>query len=144
MNKVMSYGPTVELSDKEKDEVWRFRHHLTRDKRALTKLVKSVNWTESAESRQAIALLPKWAEIDVDDALELLAPWVRTPEVRTYAVDRLRKADDEELLLYLLQLVQALKFEPKHSKEDQSSDSSLASFLVARSAANFKLGNYLH
>lgn len=144
LNKVMSYGPTVELSEKEKDEVWRFRHHLTRDKRALTKLVKSVNWTEQTESRQVIALLPRWAEIDVDDALELLGPGVQNPAVRAYAVDRLRKADDEELLSYLLQLVQALKFEPRHAKENDDIDSSLASFLIVRSAANFKLGNFLY
>jgi phosphatidylinositol 3-kinase len=145
LNKVLSYGPTVELSDKEKDEIWRFRHHLTRDKRALTKLAKSVNWNEPAESRQAIALLPKWAEIDVDDALELLGPSVRNPEMRTYAVDRLRKADDEELLLYLLQLVQALKFEPPvMARNEHDPDSSLASFVIARSAANFKLGNFLY
>lgn len=144
LNRIMTYGPMVELADKEKDEIWRFRHHLTRDKRALTKLVKSVNWHEDSESRQAIALLPKWVEIDVDDALELLGPGVRNASVRAYAVDRLRKADDEELLLYLLQLVQALKFEPKHEKDDGETDSSLKSFLVKRSAANLKLGNFLH
>ncbi|KXT06812.1 hypothetical protein AC578_7106 [Pseudocercospora eumusae] len=145
LNRIMSYGPTVELTDKEKDEIWRFRHHLTRDKRALTKLVKSVNWLEPAESRQAIALLPKWVDIDIDDALELLGPGIRHPSVRAYAVDRLRKADDEELLSYLLQLVQALKFEnQQRAREDDDADSSLASFLIARSAANLKLGNYLH
>ena len=144
LNRIMSYGPTVELSDKEKDEVWRFRHHLTRDKRALTKLVKSVNWNEQTESRQAISFLPKWAEIDVDDALELLGPGVRNPAVRAYAVERLRKADDDELLLYLLQLVQALKFEPQQAKDESDADSSLASFLVVRSAANFKLANFLY
>ncbi|QIX01273.1 hypothetical protein AMS68_006790 [Peltaster fructicola] len=141
LNHIMSYGPAVELSDKEKDEVWRFRHHLTRHKRALTKLVKSVNWSEPTESKQAIALLPKWAEIDVDDALELLGPGIESQAVRAYAVDRLRKADDDELLLYLLQLVQALKFAPS---TDQSPDSSLSSFLISRSAANLKLGNFLH
>ncbi|KAF2721707.1 phosphatidylinositol 3-kinase [Polychaeton citri CBS 116435] len=147
LNRIMQYGPTVDLTDKEKDEVWRFRHHLTRDKRALTKLVKSVNWNESGESRQAIALLPKWVEIDVDDALELLGPGVENSAVRAYAVERLRKADDEELLMYLLQLVQALKFEPGQSKDESMTidqDSSLASFLIARSAANLKLGNFLH
>lgn len=146
LNRIMSYGPTVELKDQEKDEVWRFRHHLSRDKRALTKLVKSVNWNEPAESRQVIALLPKWAEIDVDDALELLGPGIKTQAVRAYAVDRLRKADDEELLLYLLQLVQALKFEAHAGKDNDGGveDSSLASFLIVRSAANLKLGNFLH
>nr|POF17127.1 phosphatidylinositol 3-kinase vps34 [Quercus suber] len=144
LNKIMRYGPTVELSEKEKDEVWRFRFHLTRDKRALTKLVKSVNWNEATESRQAITLLPRWVQIDVDDALELLGPGVQNAAVRAYAVDRLRKADDEELLSYLLQLVQALKFEPRHAKDEDDIDSSLASFLIVRSAANLKLGNFLH
>lgn len=145
LNKVITYGPTIELTDKEKDEIWRFRHHLSRNKRALTKLLKSVNWTEPSESRQAIALLPKWVEIDVDDALELLGPGFENPTVRAYAVDRLRKSDDEELLLYLLQLVQALKFEPRNNgKTEDETDSSLASFLIARSATNVKLVTYFY
>ncbi|PSK51682.1 hypothetical protein B9Z65_2949 [Elsinoe australis] len=146
LNVIMSYGPTKELSGEERDLVWKFRHHLTRDKRALTKLVKSVAWTDVNEVRQVSQLLPKWEEIDIDDALELLGPQFDNRDVRTYAVDRLRKADDEELLLYLLQLVQALKFEPDAKADDTAThaDSSLAGFLVARSAHNFKLGNYLH
>ncbi|GAB7360201.1 hypothetical protein MBLNU230_g7962t1 [Neophaeotheca triangularis] len=145
LKRIVAYGPTVELNAKEKDDIWKYRHYLSRDKRALTKLVKSVNWNESKEYSQVTALLSKWVEIDVDDALELLGPGVQNPTVRTYAVDRLRKADDEELLLYLLQLVQALKFEPQNdSTKEDDTDSSLASFLVARSAANLKLGNFLH
>merc|ERR1740137_329558 len=49
--------------------------------------------------------------MDVSDALELLGPTFQQVEVRRYAVARLQQADDEELLLYLLQLVQALKYE---------------------------------
>jgi phosphatidylinositol 3-kinase len=30
---IMSYGPTHELNPEERDLVWKFRHHLTRDKR---------------------------------------------------------------------------------------------------------------
>jgi phosphatidylinositol 3-kinase len=29
----MAYGPTHELNPEEKDLVWKFRHHLSRDKR---------------------------------------------------------------------------------------------------------------
>lgn len=146
LNDIMSYGPTRELSVEEKDLVWKFRHHLTRDKRALTKFVKSVAWADANEVRQVAQLLPKWEEIDIDDALELLGPQFDDRDVRTYAVNRLRQADDEELLLYLLQLVQALKFEPEAKNDDAAThaDSSLAGFLVARSAQNFQLGNYLH
>lgn len=146
LNTIMAYGPTQELNPEEKDLIWKFRHHLTREKRALTKFVKSVSWNDPSEARQAVQMLPRWTEIDVDDALELLGPTFDNPAVRAYAVDRLRKADDDELLLYLLQLVQALKFERVPIVEDGSSadDSSLARFLVARAADNFLLGNYLH
>ncbi|KAI4252376.1 MAG: hypothetical protein L6R42_007989, partial [Xanthoria sp. 1 TBL-2021] len=132
-----------ELKGEEVDLVWKFRHHLTKDRRALTKFVKSVNWQDLNESRQAVQILPKWTEIDVDDALELLGPTLDNPAVRAYAVDRLRESDDDELLLYLLQLVQALKFE-KISPADSTQDSSLAKFLISRATKNLMLGNYLH
>ncbi|CZS91603.1 hypothetical protein WAI453_011791 [Rhynchosporium graminicola] len=146
LNGIMAYSPTHMLSPEEKDLVWKFRHHLTRDKRALTKFVKSVNWHDQSESRQAVQILAKWTEVDVDDALELLGPTFDNSAVRTYAVDRLRKADDDELLLYLLQLVQALKFEriSPDSNKDATQDSSLAKFLISRATNNFLLGNYFH
>ena len=146
LNTIMAYGPTQELNSEEKDLIWKFRHHLTRDKRALTKFIKSVAWNDQSEARQAVQILPKWTEIDVDDALELLGPSFDNPAVRAYAVDRLRKADDEELLTYLLQLVQALKFEKISLDKDgiTSQSSSLASFLVSRATKNFILGNDLH
>lgn len=148
LNTIVSYGPTQELKAEEKDLVWKFRQHLTRDKRALTKFVKSVAWSDQSEARQAVQLLPKWTEIDVDDALELLGPTFDNSVVRAYAVERLRDADDDELLLYLLQLVQALKFEKISSSDnpDDSSaqDSSLAQFLISRAIQSPILGNYLH
>ncbi|KAL8857664.1 MAG: hypothetical protein Q9178_005829 [Gyalolechia marmorata] len=143
LNTIMSYGPTQKLEAEEIDLIWKFRHHLTKDKRALTKFVKSVRWHDQNEVRLAVQILPKWTEIDVDDALELLGPTLDNPAVRAYAVDRLRESDDDELLLYLLQLVQALKFE-KISSEDSTQDSSLATFLISRATKNMMLGNYLH
>ncbi len=144
LNEIISYGPTQDLNPEEKDVVWKFRHHLSKDKRALTKFVKATNWQDPNETRQAIDLIPYWAEIDVDAALELLGPTFDNPVVRAYAVDRLRKADDEELLLYLLQLVQALKFEKYEAEEEGIPESSLARFLIDRATNNFLLGNYLH
>lgn len=146
LNLIMSYPPTHILSPEETDLVWKFRYHLTRDKRAVTKFVKSVNWADQSESKQAIQVLSRWTEIDVDDSLELLGPSFSNPGVRSYAVDRLRKSGDSELLLYLLQLVQALKYEhiSIDDEQDSTKDSSLARFLIQRAAANFMLGNYFH
>ncbi|KAK4981751.1 Phosphatidylinositol (PI) 3-kinase [Elasticomyces elasticus] len=147
LNQIMAYGPTKEIDSDQRDLVWKFRHHLTREKRALTKLLKSTVWSDPKEVRLALQIMPKWTQIDVDDALELLGPTFDNPDVRAYAVDRLRRADDEELLLYLLQLVQALKFDLSAASEeavDSSVDSSLATFLIQRGAANMTLGSYLY
>lgn len=144
LNLIMSYSPTHILSPEEKDLIWKFRHHLTRSKKALTKFAKSVNWQDQSEARQAAQILGKWTDIDVDDALELLGPTFDNAALRAFAVERLRKADDDELLLYLLQLVQALKYEhiSPQSNHEVTQDSSLARFLISRAANSFKLGNY--
>jgi phosphatidylinositol 3-kinase len=104
--------PTQMLEPDEKDLIWRFRHYLCRDKRALAKFVQCVDWLDAAEATQATDLLEQWEPMDVDDALELLGPSFTASPVRAYAVSRLEDAADSDLILYLLQLVQALKYEP--------------------------------
>lgn len=47
-------------------------------------------------------------------------------------------------MLYLLQLVQALKFEYFDSKDPDPNSSSLAQFLIDRAISNPVLGTYLH
>ncbi|KAF9737770.1 hypothetical protein PMIN06_007262 [Paraphaeosphaeria minitans] len=136
---LLNRGPLDEITTQERDEIWKFRYFLSTKKRALTKFVKCVNWHNEREARQAAPMLDKWAEIDVDDALELLGSQFDHPVVRSYAVERLKKADDDELQLYLLQLVQALKYEAAGDGDD----SSLARFLVTRAANSLALGNFL-
>ncbi|KAK7116058.1 phosphatidylinositol 3-kinase catalytic subunit type 3-like [Littorina saxatilis] len=111
LKKIVSYPPTTLLSSEEQDLVWKFRFYLSQQKEALTKFLKCVNWNVPQEVKQATELMIRWQAIDVVDALELLTPAFSNPLVRKYAVSRLERADDEDLLLYLLQLVQALKYE---------------------------------
>lgn len=139
----------------------------------MTKFLKSVTWRDPSEVKQAVeVLLPQWTDIEVDDALELLGPGTVDSRVRSFAVKQLARADDDvsylpvvcnilidrsglfqELLLYLLQLLQALKFES--TVNDQRSlrmstnvishdDSGLADFLIDRSVQNPVLGNRFH
>ena len=112
LNEILSYPPTRVLTSAEMDRVWSFRFYLARDPKGLTKFLKSVVWTDPGEAKQATeVLLPMWTEPGLDDALELLGPTFKDPRVRSYAVRQLERAEDEELILYLLQLVQALKFD---------------------------------
>ncbi|XP_061469404.1 phosphatidylinositol 3-kinase catalytic subunit type 3 isoform X3 [Rhineura floridana] len=111
LNIIVSYPPTKQLTYEEQDLVWKFRYYLTHQEKALTKFLKCVNWFLPQEAKQALELLGKWKPMDVEDSLELLSSHFTNPTVRRYAVARLQQADDEDLLMYLLQLVQALKYE---------------------------------
>jgi phosphatidylinositol 3-kinase len=74
-------------------------------------------------------------------------------QVREYAIDTLATAPDAELRLYLLQLVQAIKYENTESAAAGLSSpggspgpsvSSLATFLIERASKNIELANYLY
>ena len=98
----MNYAPSQPLTSEEKDLIWKFRFYLTRDKRGLTKFLKSVTWRDPSEVKQAVEeLLPQWTEIDIDDALELLGPGTVDSRVRAFAVKQLDRADDEVCLSVL-------------------------------------------
>ncbi|KAI4988027.1 hypothetical protein ZWY2020_029657 [Hordeum vulgare] len=133
------YAPTpVSLSNElvTKQLVWKFRFSLMSEKKALTKFLRSVDWSDIQEAKQAVELMGKWETIDVADALELLSSDFNSEEVRAYAVSVLERADDEELQCYLLQLVQALRFE-------RSDKSRLAHFLVNRALSNIEIASFL-
>ncbi|XP_045514091.1 phosphatidylinositol 3-kinase catalytic subunit type 3 isoform X2 [Pieris brassicae] len=104
-------APAAPLSADEQDLIWKYRFYLSSHRRALTKFLECVNWNRPGEVRQALSMMKQWAPMDVEDALELLTPKFSHPAVRKYAISRLKQAPDEDLLLYLLQLVQALKYE---------------------------------
>ncbi|ELU04838.1 hypothetical protein CAPTEDRAFT_155274 [Capitella teleta] len=111
LNMIVSYSPTKTLTSEEKDLIWKFRFYLSNQKKALPKFLRSVNWNMAHEEKQALELLTRWSPMNVEDSLELLAPSFTHPAVRSYAVARLQQASDQDLMLYLLQLVQALRYE---------------------------------
>ncbi|KAM7484229.1 hypothetical protein LguiA_000238 [Lonicera macranthoides] len=136
IQRILKYPPTRTLSGDERQLLWKFRFSLMSEKRALTKFLRCVEWSDVQEAKQAIELMGRWEMIDVCDALELLSPVFESEEVRAYAVSVLERADDEELQCYLLQLVQALRFE-------RSDKSRLSHFLVQRSLCNIELASFL-
>ena len=152
LNQIANYPSTKTLTSEEQDLVWRFRFYLINQKKALAKFLKCPNWSVSSEAAQAIDLLPRWSPMDIEDALELLSPQFQHPAVRKYAVSRLRQAPDEDLLLYLLQLVQALRYEsyadpltPTDIKDQPvANDCDLASFLIERATGDERLANFFY
>ncbi|EDO17861.1 hypothetical protein Kpol_1043p51 [Vanderwaltozyma polyspora DSM 70294] len=120
LNKVINYPPGTTLTPHEKSSIWKYRYFLVNNKKALTKLLQSTNLSEETERTEVLELMDSWAEIDVDDAIELLGSAYKNISVRAYAVNRLKKASDKELELYLLQLVQAVCFESLSTFSDKS------------------------
>ena len=121
---IIQQPPTQSLNTDDKSLIWQFRYYLSLDKGALTKFLQCVDWGSNQESEEALDLLAKWQPLEPAAALELLTPKFQSPvhpKVRKYAMSRLQCADNEELLLYLLQLVQALRYEiPSFSEQATS------------------------
>lgn len=135
--------PRRHLSSEEKDLLFRFRWSLTDQPGALTKFLHAVDWRDMEERSQAIELLGHWSPVEIEDALELLSKdFQGLREVRRHAVQRLESASDMDLQLYLLQLVQALRYE--HDSEAEAGNEALAGFLIRRAVKCTPLATLLY
>ncbi|XP_065671512.1 phosphatidylinositol 3-kinase catalytic subunit type 3 isoform X4 [Hydra vulgaris] len=141
LTKIIEYAPTANLTSEEKDLIWQFRFYLSTNKKALTKFLKCVNWNHTLEAKQALDLLYKWEPIDAVDALELLTPHFTNKVVRQYAVSRLKQSSDEDLQLYLLQLVQALQYDAEHSNTRAESTTNIG---IVGSLSDETVGEKIH
>lgn len=126
---ILKFPPSKVLSASEKELLWRFRYALTTEARALTKLLQCVDWSDADEALQTIELMRTWAQIDIADALELLSPAFPMKSVRSHAVVSLSQTSDDNVILFLLQLVQALRYEEQDKSE-------LSHFLLQRALAS--------
>ncbi|VDK89001.1 unnamed protein product, partial [Onchocerca ochengi] len=111
LEKIIQLPPTHAINIEERDLIWKFRYFLRNNRKALLKFVRSVAWDKNEEAAYALVLVNDWSPLEASDALELLSPTFRNIELRRYAVSRLSHAKPEQILLYLPQLVQALKYE---------------------------------
>lgn len=121
-----------ELTEEDKNLLWDFRcawsgrvtgrHVLYGLRHALPKILYAMDLSDPMEEKNAIDMLEQWPELCLEDALQLLSNSVKQKDVRAFAVKKLdawetvacvrgRLLDDESLKLYLLQLVQALRYE---------------------------------
>jgi len=113
---VVNKSPLEEISSEEKRLLWKYRKWLQRDKtigtNALTKFLRCVDWSVQKEVSEALTLLEGWTEIDIADALFLLGKHFKGVDtVRNHAVSILRRCTIEKVSPFLLQLVQALRYE---------------------------------
>ncbi|KAJ8257558.1 hypothetical protein GJAV_G00186940 [Gymnothorax javanicus] len=103
----------------------------------LPQYLKKVDWLKPCDVQEVHWLLRNLnaTNLDVPTALELLSVDFADEQVRKLAVERLETLSNDDVLRYLLQLVQTLKFEPYH-------DSYLARFLIRRALGSKRIGHY--
>ncbi|CAH0748005.1 unnamed protein product [Diatraea saccharalis] len=129
--------PMYEMHEQDKKNMWALRNHFREEApELLPRLLSCVEWGERAEAAAASRLVAEWPPLPLESALELLDYAYADHAVRSFAVRCLEKISDEDLLLYLLQLVQALKHESYLMCD-------LSVFLLQRAFKNMIIGHYL-
>ncbi|XP_039627638.1 phosphatidylinositol 4,5-bisphosphate 3-kinase catalytic subunit gamma isoform isoform X2 [Polypterus senegalus] len=115
----------------------RFREESAQYGATLPKFLNKVKWGDPNAVQDIYWLLNQWkvTDLDISNALELLSINFADKQVRNLSIKRLEKLHNEELMRYLLQLVQALKAEPYH-------DSMLARFLIKRALQSKRIGHF--
>ncbi|EAL51286.2 phosphatidylinositol 3-kinase 1, putative [Entamoeba histolytica HM-1:IMSS] len=122
--------PLTVLSQEDCRLLWTYRSLVMKTKpRSIARLVSAVDFTQQSEVLELHRLLNKWPLLEPTHALELLDFRFPDEQVRLFALKCLDAMKDYELVNFLPQLVQALKFELHHQ-------SNLAYFLLRRALRN--------
>ncbi|KAK7896002.1 hypothetical protein WMY93_021327 [Mugilogobius chulae] len=103
-----------EAIPRDKELLWHFRHECMKHPRAYPKLLGSVRWGKQEDVLATHRLLERssaWdtSGMDVGLAMQLLDCHYSDAQVRSMAVRKLETLEDDDVLRYLLQLVQAVK-----------------------------------
>ncbi|KAJ6633486.1 Phosphatidylinositol 4,5-bisphosphate 3-kinase catalytic subunit beta isoform, partial [Pseudolycoriella hygida] len=119
MNPYMNTDRIHEMLDQDRSAIWAKRYDCLKNMpEGLPCLLHCVQWNNRDEVSEMRSILTQWPDLNVEHAMELL----------DYA--------DEQLQLYLLQLVQAIKHESYINCE-------LVKFLLERALKNQRIGHYL-
>ncbi|KAM9675924.1 LOW QUALITY PROTEIN: phosphatidylinositol 4-phosphate 3-kinase C2 domain-containing subunit beta-like [Dama dama] len=123
------------LTDADKKHLWEKQYYCHAEVSALPLVLASAPSWEWACLADTYALLAQWTPMNHQDALGLLNTRFPDQEVRRMAVQWIGSLSDAELLDYLPQLVQALKYECYL-------DSPLVRFLLKRAVSDLRVTHY--
>ncbi|MPC31407.1 Phosphatidylinositol 4,5-bisphosphate 3-kinase catalytic subunit beta isoform [Portunus trituberculatus] len=136
IQQIAERDPLTELHEQERKLLWSLRNVCRQElPHLLPKILQCVEWDNKTEVAEMISVLEDWPKLSPDRALELLDYAYAEPAVRTFAIECLTHISDDDLLLYLLQLVQAIKHE-------NHLNCRLVEFLLSRALRNMRIGHY--
>lgn len=126
-----------ELEEEEKELLLCCRDHYKTLPLALPLFLRAVDWMEPEMVKEAHRMLRIWRPMSPEDALCLLDTEFPDETIRFYSVRLLSSISDDQLSLFMPQLVQALQSECHHL-------SYLSEFLLERALRNpFVVGHEL-
>ncbi|XP_029684008.1 phosphatidylinositol 4,5-bisphosphate 3-kinase catalytic subunit alpha isoform isoform X2 [Takifugu rubripes] len=136
LRQLTNRDPLSEITEQEKDFLWRNRYYCMNIPEILPKILLAVKWNSRDEVAKMYCLLKEWPSIRPEQAMELLDCNYPDPMVRHFAVRCLDKyLTDDKLSQYLIQLVQVLKYE-------QYLDNPLVRFLLKKALTNQRIGHF--
>ncbi|KAL3181548.1 hypothetical protein MRX96_040708 [Rhipicephalus microplus] len=136
LRQIAEQDPLAPVHEQDKQLLWFLRYDCLELPHSLPKLLLSLHWGQHQDVAMMQALLQIWKLLKPEQALELLDYSYPDNFVRSFAVRCLHQMDDEELSLYLLQLVQALKHE-------SYLECDLVKFLLERALKNRHIGHQM-
>jgi len=137
LTEILKKDRFTKLNDEESRLLWQLRLEcMERYPESLPKVLSVVNWSDNKEVAMVHSLITAWPNIEPDRAMELLNVHYADLKVRQFAIRCFEQLTDVSLQNYMLQLVQALKFE-------LYLDNALCKFLIFRAWQNRKIGHYL-
>ena len=126
----------------EKEIIWKHRNNLRKLSNSFTAFLRCVDWRDPLQRSEAYDYMEKWKisashTQNLEDLLELLSYEFMDTYVREYCVTRISEMPDNDLQIYLLQLVQCLKYELHHNN-------ALIRLLMRRALSNpYRIGHFL-
>ncbi|PRD35280.1 UNVERIFIED_CONTAM: Pik3ca [Trichonephila clavipes] len=136
LKEIIERDPLSEISEQEKELLWRLRRECMVIPDSLPKLLEAVKWNSRDEVAQMYMLFKEWPQVSPEVALELLDCKYADKIVRDHAVLWLNSGLTDDLMSqYLLQLVQVIKYESYY-------DNNLAKLLIRRALSNRKIGHF--
>ncbi|XP_039596720.1 phosphatidylinositol 4-phosphate 3-kinase C2 domain-containing subunit alpha [Polypterus senegalus] len=137
LEKIFSKSSSVGLSKADRDLLWDKRNFCHSHRNCLPKILASAPGWDWTTLPSVYGLLYQWPPVSPLCTLELLHLRFADTEVRTAAVKWLEHISNDEVMDYLPQLVQALKFECYLKN-------ALVIFLMSRALQNIHISHYLY
>jgi hypothetical protein len=130
-------SPFEELNNYDKEVLWSNRYAITQIPSIIPKLLSCVDYKNPYHVKELEKILKLAKNLNPIQALELLTGNFLNENIRKFAVNCLEEANHYEIKDYIIQLVQALKYEIYH-------DSPLARFLLKKAIKYpLTIGHYL-